>query len=74
MSTTIRHCASCGSQTPHRHSHDVEGCRHVHGSERFECAACGKPTFAHSDAAFRFPFCNDAPERVSAFGHAMVRP
>lgn len=73
MSTTIRHCASCGCQTPHRHKHDVSGDRHVHGSERFECVRCGKPTFAHSESAFRFPFFNDAPERISAFGHSMVR-
>lgn len=73
MSTTIRHCKHCGCQSPHRHVHDQEGARHVHASERFVCAGCGGLTFAHSDGAERFPFMLDAPERRSAFSHAMVR-
>ena len=77
MSTTIRHCPTCGTQRRHRHLHDCAvaiGVRHIHGSERFECTGCGRSTFAHDDGAQRFPFFNDAPERVSAFSHAMVRP
>lgn len=74
MSNTIRHCASCGCQTRHLHKHDMSGPHHVRGSERFECTRCGRSTFAHSSDAVRFPFFNDAPERVSAFSHAMVRP
>jgi hypothetical protein len=77
MSGTIRHCPACGCQTRHLHLHDcAHGIpeTHMHGSERFQCQACGHATFAHSDGAARFPFVLDAPDRRAAFAHAMVRP
>lgn len=58
------HCLSCGQETRHRHLHDcAHGIfeTHMSGSERFECTACGKVTFAHSEDADTFSFVLDGP-------------
>jgi hypothetical protein len=65
------HCLSCRSVTRHRHLHDcAHGIPETHmaGSERFECAACGRTTFAHSPDADTFAFVLDgqAARRIVA--------
>lgn len=62
----MHHCLTCETVTAHLHLHDcphgVAG-THLAGSERFECVACGRLTFAHSEAAHAFPFVLDGAER-----------
>jgi hypothetical protein len=65
------HCLSCNAETPHLHLHDcAHGIPETHmaGSERFECTACGRMTFAHSDGAdtFRFALDGQSMRRILA--------
>lgn len=56
------HCLTCRTETEHHHLHDcAPGIpeTHMSGSERFECTACGKLTFAHSRDADTFRFVLD---------------
>lgn len=69
-------CLGCGATTHHRHLHDcAHGIpeTHLSGTERFECAACGRATFAYSDDANTFRFVLDGPEREQAPTHALAR-
>jgi hypothetical protein len=70
------HCLTCGAVTAHRHLHDcAHGIPETHmaGSERFECTACARPTFAHSPGADTFRFVLDGLERETVLSHAARR-
>lgn len=56
------HCLTCNTTTPHHHRNESSsrrGIRHIAGSERFECIACGRTTFAHDTGSEAFPFALD---------------
>lgn len=72
--TVSHHCLICGASTRHHHLYDSalgnpQG--HLAGTERFECSACGKSTFADSDNAsdaFRFVLDGGALRRIALMG------
>jgi hypothetical protein len=77
MSVIAHYCMTCCATTRHLHMHDCpRGGRfetHIFHTERFECTACHRATFAHSPDADTFRFVLDGLDRQSVASHAMVR-
>lgn len=65
MSLRMVFCDNCQTETDHLHLHDtahgIVG-THMAGSERFECAECGRVTFYWQNDG-RFTFVLDPVDR-----------